>query len=96
MTELVPGRKVVWTVTESALSFVQHTAEWTGTKLVFDLTPKGDKTEICFTQLGLVPEFECYGACSRGWAHLLRQLGAVIAAKAQPDRAQTTDALPGA
>jgi uncharacterized protein YndB with AHSA1/START domain len=85
VTELVPGRKVVWTVTDSALQFVEHKDEWTGTKLVFDIARKGNQTEICFTQVGLVPNFDCYGACSRGWTQLLQALGALIASKGQPD-----------
>jgi uncharacterized protein YndB with AHSA1/START domain len=84
VTELVPGRKVVWTVTDSVLQFVEHKDEWTGTKLVFDIARKGDKTEVRFTQVGLVSDFDCYGACSKGWTQLLHELGAVIASKGQP------------
>jgi uncharacterized protein YndB with AHSA1/START domain len=85
VTELVPGRKVVWTVTDSALQFAEHKDEWTGTKLVFDIARKGDKTEVRFTHVGLVPDFDCYGPCSKGWTHLLHELGAFIASKGQPD-----------
>ncbi|HWZ88513.1 MAG TPA: SRPBCC domain-containing protein [Polyangiaceae bacterium] len=84
VTELVPGRKVGWTVTDSALQFVEHQDEWTGTKLVFDIARKGDKTEIRFTHVGLTPDSDCYGACSKGWTQLLNDLGALIASKGQP------------
>jgi uncharacterized protein YndB with AHSA1/START domain len=84
VTELVPGRKVVWTVTDSALQFAQHKDEWTGTQLVFDIARKGDQTEVRFTHVGLVPDFDCYGACSKAWTHLLHELGAFIASKGEP------------
>lgn len=85
VTELVPGRKVVWTVTESALQFAEHKDEWTGTKLVFDIARKGGKTEVRFRHVGLVPDLDCYGPCSNGWTHLLHELAAFIASKEQPD-----------
>jgi hypothetical protein len=43
-------------------------SEWKGTKVVFELERKGDKTEIRFTHMGLVPEYECFTACSNAWA----------------------------
>jgi hypothetical protein len=65
--ELVPGKKVAWTFVESHFSFTKDAEEWKGTRIVFDIAQKGDKTELTFTHVGLVPEFECYGACSDGW-----------------------------
>src|SRR3989442_12101549 len=67
ITELVPGKKVVWQVLDSYLSFVKDKTEWTGTKVIFDISKKGDKTEVRFTHAGLVPDYECYCACSRAW-----------------------------
>ncbi|HEY3667399.1 MAG TPA: SRPBCC domain-containing protein [Polyangiaceae bacterium] len=81
VTELVPGRKVVWTITDSALQFVEHKDEWTGTKLVFDIARNGDQTEVRFTHEGLLPEFDCYGACSRGWTQLIQELRNLIASQ---------------
>jgi Activator of Hsp90 ATPase homolog 1-like protein len=65
--ELVPGKKVSWTFVDSYFSFTKDAAEWKGTHIVFDVARKGDKTEIIFTHVGLVPKFECYNACSDGW-----------------------------
>jgi hypothetical protein len=67
IAELIPGNKVVWHVTDSQLSFVKDKTEWTGTAVVFEIARKGDQTELCFTHVGLVPAFECYGGCSGAW-----------------------------
>jgi len=83
VTELVPGRKVVWTVTDSALQFAKPKDEWTGTKVVFDITRTGEQTEIRFQHVGLLPDFACYGPCSRGWTHVLRELAAHLASQEQ-------------
>src|SRR5512143_1008321 len=49
ITELVPGKKVVWHTTDSRINFVQDKNEWNGTDVVFEITKKGDKTELRFT-----------------------------------------------
>jgi uncharacterized protein YndB with AHSA1/START domain len=67
IAELVPGKRVVWQVVDSSLSFVQNKTEWTGTKIVFDIASKRGQTEVRFTHAGLVPAFECYGGCSGAW-----------------------------
>lgn len=68
VTELVPGRKVAWHVLQNHFSFTDDETEWTDTRIVFDIARKGDRTEIRFTHHGLVPEYECYDACSDGWS----------------------------
>jgi hypothetical protein len=68
VTELIPGKKVVWLITDSKLNFIKDKTEWTGTKISFDIAKKGDKTEIRFTHLGLVPDIECYQDCSNAWS----------------------------
>jgi hypothetical protein len=73
VTELVPNEKIVWLVTESNLSFTEKKDEWTGTKIVFEIKPTGDKTELHFTHIGLVPEFECYNDCKGGWTALIQK-----------------------
>ena len=67
ITELVPGKKVVWHVPDARINFVKDKTEWNGTDIVFEITRKGDKTELRFTHLGLVPAIECYGDCSGAW-----------------------------
>jgi len=67
ITEMLPGQKVVWHVTQSRLDFVKDKSEWNGTDIVFEITRKGDKTELRFTHVGLVPAIECYDGCSGAW-----------------------------
>jgi len=67
ITELVPGKKVVWHVLDAKINFVKDKAEWNGTDIIFEITKKGDKTELSFTHVGLVPAIECYGKCAGAW-----------------------------
>jgi hypothetical protein len=67
ITELVPLKKVVWHVCDARLNFVKDKTEWNGTDIVFEIARKGDKTELRFTHVGLVPAFQCYGGCSGAW-----------------------------
>ena len=69
--ELVPGSKVVWHVVEARMNFLQDKTEWEGTKMIFDISGKGDKTEIRFTHAGLVPEVECFDICKNAWTGLI-------------------------
>ena len=71
ITELVPGAKVVWHVSDANLTFVKDKGEWKGTDIVFEIAKKGDKTELRFTHRGLVPDFECHETCSNAWGLLV-------------------------
>jgi Activator of Hsp90 ATPase homolog 1-like protein len=73
ITELVPGEKIVWHVTSSQLNFVRDKSEWDGTDIVFEIAQKGDKTEIRFTHVGLVPAIECYDGCSGAWGFYVNE-----------------------
>ena len=67
ISEFVPNRRVVWHVEEATLNFTQEPDEWVGTDITFEIIPKGDETQMRFTHCGLVPEFECFEACSSAW-----------------------------
>lgn len=71
ITECIPGQKVVWHVLESNLSSMKNPAEWTGTDIVFEITPKDGKTEVRFTHKGLTPQLECYESCLGAWTGLV-------------------------
>lgn len=71
--EMVPGKKVVWLVTDSKLSFTKNKSEWTGTKIIFEIAEINNKTQLRFTHQGLVPKFECFGDCSNAWTRLIQE-----------------------
>lgn len=73
LVEIIPNKKVVWLITESKLSFTKDQSEWTGTTISFEISEQDNKTQLRFTHNGLVPAFECYGACSNAWGQLVQQ-----------------------
>ena len=73
VTEWVPGKRVVWHVTDSHLSFLEDKDEWTGTDIVFDIARKDGKTVLTFTHVGLTPGVECYEACLEGWGFCIEK-----------------------
>jgi hypothetical protein len=87
ITEFVPGKKVVWEVLDGYLNFVEDKTEWKGTKITFDIAQVGDKTEVRFTHLGLVPDYECFELCSNAWGFYINgSLRSLIATgKGQPN-----------
>ncbi|MCX6149692.1 MAG: SRPBCC domain-containing protein [Ignavibacteriales bacterium] len=66
--EFIPNKKVVWYVLDNYFNFTQDKTEWKDTKISFEISKKGDKTEALFTHIGLVPQYECYKICSDGWS----------------------------
>jgi uncharacterized protein YndB with AHSA1/START domain len=94
VVDAVSGERIVWRTMDADLSFVQDRAEWIGTECRFEIARKGEKTELRFTHVGLVPAFECFEACSRGWSFFvgesLRQL--ITTGKGKPDPKAKTKA----
>jgi hypothetical protein len=92
LTEVIPGKKVVWHVSDSWIGFIEDKTEWDDTVTVFDVSEKDGQTEVRFTHVGLVPSFECFGVCSDAWASYmtgsLRSL--ITTGKGDPHRKDDT------
>jgi hypothetical protein len=68
VSELVPGERVVWCVVDNFFEFTEDKTEWKDTEIHFDIARRGDKTELVFTHLGLVADYECFEVCSAAWS----------------------------
>jgi hypothetical protein len=88
LIEVIPHKKVVWLVVDNYFNFTEDKSEWKGTEITFEVSEKGNKTEIRFTHLGLVPENECFNVCSNAWGSYmhgsLRSL--ITTGKGQPNQ----------
>src|SRR5687767_9299343 len=69
LIEVVPNKKVVWRVMDNHFKFTKDKREWIDNKIVFDITQKGNQTQLQFTQVGLVPQYECYDICRDAWSN---------------------------
>jgi hypothetical protein len=72
ITELIPGQKVVWLVLDNYFKFTKDKSEWTGTQIHFEISRQDNKTQIRFTHLGLVPEYECFEICRDAWSTYIK------------------------
>ena len=96
LTEVIPGKKIVWLVMENYFKFTKDSSEWTGDKMIFEITKKDNKTQLQFTQAGLVPEYECYDICSNAWGNYINNSlhNLIATGKGQPNakgKPQTED-----
>jgi len=87
ITEFVPGKRITWLVMENYFNFTNDKNEWKGNKIIFEINQKGNKTELQFTQEGLVPAYECYDVCHDAWTNYIQKsLRSLIATgKGQPN-----------
>ena len=85
--ELVPNKKVVWFVLDNYFKFTKDKSEWKGTKIIFEIAEKDNKTQIRFTHEGLVPEYECYEICRDAWTSYIQKSlrNLITTGKGQPN-----------
>lgn len=90
ITEMIPGEKITWTVTDSHLDWLKDKREWTGTRIQWTFSPRHGQTVVTMTHEGLGPEKECYENCEKGWNfYLKKSLAALLSGKEGfPDTAQ--------
>jgi len=88
VTEMAPNKRVAWLVVDNYFNFTQDRTEWTNTKIVFEISTRGNKTEVRLTHEGLVPAYECFDVCSNAWGSFVNgSLRSLIATgKGQPTR----------
>ena len=67
VVEKVPGKKMVWLVTDCYLQWLEDKKEWVDTKISWEVTTRNNSTHICMTHIGLVPALECFNDCKAGW-----------------------------
>lgn len=86
VTDVVPGRRVVWLTTDSELSFVDQKGEWTGTTIVFEICEKNGRTTVEFAH-DLRPSLECFSDCSNAWGFYVRESlrSLITTGKGKPD-----------
>lgn len=72
VTELIPGKKIVWLITDCYMPWYSDKKEWANTKLIFDLLEDNGITTLNFTHEGLTPDVECYKDCEPGWTHWIK------------------------
>ena len=94
LTEVIPGKKVVWLVLENYFKFTKDKSEWTGNKIIFEIAEQDGKTQILMTQAGLVPQYECFDICSDAWTNYIQNSlrSLIITGKGMPngkDKPQT-------
>jgi hypothetical protein len=71
--EMIPEKKVVWLVEENFFKNAKDQTEWIGNEIVFEISRRGDKTKLVFTQIGLVPSYDCYKSCEWAWTGFVQK-----------------------
>jgi len=75
------------------LNFTKDKTEWKGTEITFEISKMGNRTEVRFTHVGLVPEYACFDMCSNAWGlYINGSLRSLISTgKGQPNQKEQGD-----
>ncbi len=71
--EMVPNNMVVWLVEDNFFKFTKDPTEWTGNRITFEISRVAERTQLTFSQIGLVPALECYNACRDAWTGFIQK-----------------------
>jgi len=87
LIEVIPGKKVVWLVIDNHFNFTKDINEWKGNTIIFEIDQKDNKTQLKFTQVGLVPQYECYDICREAWSNYIKNSlrSLITTGKGQPN-----------
>jgi len=87
LIEVVPDKKMVWEVLDNYFNFTQDETEWKGTKMIFEISQKGNQTQLHFTHQGLVPAYECFDVCNDAWSNYIKNslYSLITKGKGQPN-----------
>lgn len=69
VSELIPGKKVVWHVDDCYMPWYDDKTEWKDHNMLFELSETDDQTQLTFTHEGLVAGIACFKDCVPGWTH---------------------------
>jgi hypothetical protein len=69
--EMVENKKIVWLVLDNQFNFTKEQHEWKGNTMVFEIQAEETLTRVKFTQIGLTPDYECFGVCQDAWTSYL-------------------------
>ncbi|MDB5286315.1 MAG: hypothetical protein JWR05_1264 [Mucilaginibacter sp.] len=73
IVELISNQKILWLVTDCYKHWLKDKKEWVDTQISWEISAIGDKTQIYFTHIGLVPGLECYNGCEDAWTYYLKE-----------------------
>ena len=81
---------------DNYFNFTKDKSEWKNNKIIFEIEKHDSKTQIRFTQVGLIPEYECFDICKNAWTtYIHKSLKSLITTgKGQPngkDKPMTAD-----
>lgn len=95
LVEVIPNKKIVWLVLENYFKFTQDKTEWKDNKVIFDISERDSKTQLQFTQVGLVPAYECYEICRDAWTgYITNSLKSLITTgKGMPNKKEFNEEL---